>query len=53
MRRPVPAVDSLNLLQVLDRYMKARGARQCFKFGPIQEHLQAPGSLCLRPGLQL
>ena len=34
MRRPVPKVDSLNLLDVLDKYVRTKGVKAAVFFGP-------------------
>ena len=38
MRRPVPEVDSLNLLDVLDKYVRTKGVKAAVFFGPY-EHI--------------
>ena len=38
MRRPVPEVDSLNLLDMLDKYVKTKGVKTAFCCGPY-EHI--------------
>jgi hypothetical protein len=36
MRRPVPEVDSMELLEELDKYVKSTGIKQAFYFGPYE-----------------
>ena len=35
MRRPVPEVDSLNLLDVLDKYVRTKGVKAAVFSGPM------------------
>jgi len=35
-RRPVPEMDSMELLVVLDKFVKATGIKQAFFFGPYE-----------------